>query len=374
MKITVRIEKNKLSKNNKAALFLDIFNLGKRYRIAVGYSVHVDCFDEIAQRVKKNISAHKEINALIETKINEVEKKILLARVTNQAPILKDNELRKNIDAEQKTFSQFVHQYIKNNSNKLSEKTKRGYLLIARNAEQFFKQILLKDITIQKIDEFENYLSGLGHAKNYTIKLVGRFKTVLNIAHAYGYIKNNPAKNHKTYLKKEEILKDFLEAEEIKLIENSFAILTKQEHNVACWFLLSCYTGLRFSDIFNFNFDAVVKKNELIVKTEKTGSIVSIGINEKITECLERVKNLSQICSSQKTNVHLKTIAQKSAVSKKISFHTARHTFACMCAEVGVPIEVTQKWLGHSDTKTTLIYYKLKNKKMTEFAHLFNSI
>lgn len=374
MKITVRIEKNKLSKNNKAALFLDIFNLGKRYRIAVGYSVHVDCFDEIAQRVKKNISAHKEINALIETKINEVEKKILLARVTNQAPILKDNELRKNIDAEQKTFSQFVHQYIKNNSNKLSEKTKRGYLLIARNAEQFFKQILLKDITIQKIDEFENYLSGLGHAKNYTIKLVGRFKTVLNIAHAYGYIKNNPAKNHKTYLKKEEILKDFLEAEEIKKIENSLTFLTKQEHHVACWFLLSCYTGLRFSDIFNFNFNSSVKKNELIVKTEKTGSIVSIGINEKITECLERVKKFSQICSSQKTNVHLKTIAQKSAVSKKISFHTARHTFACMCAEVGVPIEVTQKWLGHSDTKTTLIYYKLKNKKMTEFAHLFNAL
>lgn len=62
-------------------------------------------------------------------------------------------------------------------------------------------------------------------------------------------------------------------------------------------------------------------------------------------------------------NVVLKTWAQDSGITKTVTFHTARHTFATMMLTLGADLYTTSKLLGHTQVKTTQIYAKIVDKK-----------
>ena len=54
----------------------------------------------------------------------------------------------------------------------------------------------------------------------------------------------------------------------------------------------------------------------------------------------------------------LKEIAAVCGINKVLTTHVARHTFACMAVEYGMPIDVLAKILGHSNTNMTRHYAK----------------
>lgn len=59
-------------------------------------------------------------------------------------------------------------------------------------------------------------------------------------------------------------------------------------------------------------------------------------------------------------------------ITKQISFHTARHTFATMMLTLGADIYTTSKLLGHSRISTTEIYAKIIDKKKDEAMNLID--
>lgn len=59
-------------------------------------------------------------------------------------------------------------------------------------------------------------------------------------------------------------------------------------------------------------------------------------------------------------------------ITKQISFHTARHTFATMMLSLGADIYTTSKLLGHSRISTTEIYAKIIDKKKDEAMNLID--
>jgi site-specific recombinase XerD len=73
------------------------------------------------------------------------------------------------------------------------------------------------------------------------------------------------------------------------------------------------------------------------------------------------------VISNQKLNSYLKEIADLCNISKNLTFHLARHTFATTVTLTnGVPIESVSKMLGHSDIRTTQIYAKVVEMKISE--------
>ncbi|HEY8958674.1 site-specific integrase, partial [Chitinophaga sp.] len=76
---------------------------------------------------------------------------------------------------------------------------------------------------------------------------------------------------------------------------------------------------------------------------------------------------LLPVLSNQKVNAYLKEIADICGVEKNLTFHLARHTFATtVTLSNGVPIETVSKMLGHTNLKTTQIYAKVVDTKISK--------
>lgn len=72
------------------------------------------------------------------------------------------------------------------------------------------------------------------------------------------------------------------------------------------------------------------------------------------------------VISNQKMNDYLKEIATVCGIDKNVTFHLARHTFATTITLAnGVPIESVSKMLGHTDIRTTQIYAKVIDAKLS---------
>jgi len=73
------------------------------------------------------------------------------------------------------------------------------------------------------------------------------------------------------------------------------------------------------------------------------------------------------VLSNQKLNAYLKEIADVCGISKNLSYHIARHTFATtVTLSNGVPIETVSKMHGHRNLKTTQHYAKILDKKISQ--------
>jgi len=70
--------------------------------------------------------------------------------------------------------------------------------------------------------------------------------------------------------------------------------------------------------------------------------------------------------SNQRYNAYLKEVAALCGIKKNLTTHTARHTFATTVLLVNdVPMETAMELLGHTDIRTTQIYGKIVQKKIS---------
>jgi site-specific recombinase XerD len=109
------------------------------------------------------------------------------------------------------------------------------------------------------------------------------------------------------------------------------------------------------------------------VKTETATRLPLLPQALKIIEaykdhpkCVNEGK-LLPVMSNQKMNEYLKEIGDRAEINKKMTFHTARHTFATTVTLTnGVPIETVSKMLGHKTLRTTQQYAKILDQKVSE--------
>ena len=70
----------------------------------------------------------------------------------------------------------------------------------------------------------------------------------------------------------------------------------------------------------------------------------------------------------------LRMWAVRAGITKDITFHSGRHTFAVLMLDLGAEIYTLQKLLGHKEIQTTQIYAKILDKKKQEAVSMIPNI
>lgn len=239
----------------------------------------------------------------------------------------------------------------------LRSRTKEGYVDRCLTAIKEFKEFAgdqtFTSITNELLKNYEDYLFKKELSRNTINRKFKRIKQV--------FIANNQSWNYKpvTYRQPK---REFLTIEEVEEIER-----VNFDHPVKWYFLLSCYTGLRYSDLSQIK-DKIVTNNgvkKIILSTTKTGSQVSIKLTPKLLNIIDKID--SPIVSNVHSNRVLKDIVSFTEIKKKVTFHMARHSFAVNSATLGFPIEIVSRLLGHSSIRTTSIYYKITDSNLDKW-------
>lgn len=142
-------------------------------------------------------------------------------------------------------------------------------------------------------------------------------------------------------------------------------------------FLFSVFTGLAYRDICNLTAKNIVRASDGVLWIEttrqKTGTPCEIPLMEIPLQILDKYKGLAPdekllpMLSCGKLNKNLKVIAKLCNIDRRLIFHAGRHTYASeICLSQGVPIETVSRMLGHRDLRSTQIYAKISNNKISE--------
>lgn len=231
----------------------------------------------------------------------------------------------------------------------------------------------LIDLSQRFLNDFVEYLMTVNKCgNNGAMKHVQRLKKIINFAISNEWIQKSPFTNFRIKFHKTE--RDFLSKEELKQLEQ-LNLSLKRLRKVLDIFLFSCYTGLAYIDVIQLSNNEIVigidGSKWIISKREKTKVRISIPLLPKALEILEKYdsgqnERAFPSISNQKMNDYLKEIAEIAGIKKRITFHSARHTFATtVTLSNNVPIETVSKLLGHTNLRTTQIYSRVLDQKIS---------
>ena len=257
---------------------------------------------------------------------------------------------------------------------KTTEKHLIDYLQWRNNG----KDILLMDLRLEFAKNFEFYLqTEKSLSINSSGKMIKNLKKVIGDCVDKDWLDKNPFLRFKVRHIDPKV--PHLTSDEIKLIEEK-EISIERLSIIRDIFLFSCYTGFAYIDVVNLTIDHIKigpDGNKWLIKSrQKTGEServpllpIALHIIKKYENHpkLNHRNNLLPVPSNQKVNAYLKELADICAIQTQITFHIARHTFAStVTLGNGVPIDTVSKMLGHRSIKTTQMYAKVSDKKISD--------
>lgn len=237
------------------------------------------------------------------------------------------------------------------------------------------------DIDIRRIDHafitgYEFFLrSDMACSAVSAAKYMKHLRKIVNLCIAHRWIMENPFAFYKTKVKPRE--KEFLTPDELDRIAQKEFSITRLSH-VRDIFVFCCYTGLSYADVRKLQNTDIAKGIDgrlwVLTSREKTETSSNIPLLPQALEIVGRYADyppcvakglVLPVLSNQKMNSYLKEIADLCGITKKLTFHMARHTFATTVTLANnVPIETVSKMLGHTNIKTTQHYAKLLDTRI----------
>lgn len=140
------------------------------------------------------------------------------------------------------------------------------------------------------------------------------------------------------------------------------------------YFLFSCMTGLRFSDVMRLKRSELMDEHIHFI-AQKTNKDQMITLNKKAKEIIKSCKDLFLTkFTNEHVNRELKEIMRILGVRKKVSFHVARHTFATSFLRMGGSVEKLQILLGHSSIMQTMIYSHIVAAEANKSIYLLDDL
>lgn len=275
---------------------------------------------------------------------------------------------------------QHNEEFEKQVGNKYSQGSYKNYKSTLKYLIEFVPMQYKKiDIPLEDADyKFcEGYYTFLTKKKTCTNnganKQIQRVKKIINYAIKHGYTSTNRMAAYQLHFKP--INKIALTMHEINKLA-SLIIQRETLRQVRDVFIFQCYTGLSYSDLKGLKSEHIHKddKGDLWIKMERQKTEVSFSVPllkpaadllEKYTRYNNGSEFIFPVLSNQKMNDNLKIIQEIAGITKNLTTHLARHSFATtITLNNDVPIETVSRMLGHTNLRTTQLYAKVLDAKI----------
>lgn len=361
--------KGHISKDGTAPVSVCAYLDGQRKYVTTDIKIKPEQWDKTRHQLKPSAPNFIQKNSYLRGIIEKLEK-YEFEKIENGETVYLDELLECLENQRDKTdFLLFFREEVKKNK-KITLNTQKVYNTTYKHLSEFRKNIRFDDLTFQFVNDFENFLIDKGININSAGKYLKALKAVINLAINYGIFDVNkyPFRGYK--IKTQPANRMYLIPEEIERIENMIPTSPNMEQ-VRDMYLFAIYTGLRFSDIVSItpkNIQETEGKKYLVLNMEKTKEYLRLPLYQlfagKPIKILEKYYNPEKryyfdTFTNQFVNRELKEIAKIAGITKRVTFHTARHTSATYLIYKGVPLPVVQRFLGHTKISTTEIYAKV---------------
>lgn len=363
----VEIREKKLNKG-KLSLYLDIYHEGKReYKFLKLYPLE-------NPKTKEERSSNAEI-----------------MRKANALRIKTENHLINQRDIQQGIKKSDI--YFLDYFNELTVQRKRSpgnygnwdsaYKILLKYYGD--KKVKVADLTDDDLSKIKSYILNTYRTKserplsqNAALSYFNKVKACLNQAFDDRLISDKIGTRAKA-IKAAETRREYLTEEELNKVINTdceYQLLKKA-------FLFSVYTGLRWSDINKLLWKDIQHTADvgysIHFKQQKTSGIEYHPISKKAIELIGEPKGGEErvfkgLKYSAWHNLKLAQWIMKAGITKKITFHSGRHTYSTLMLTKNVDITVLSKLLGHKDIKTTQVYAKVIDQRKIDAAKVFDEM
>ena len=397
----------------------------QRIEFTTGYRIDVAKWDADKQRVKNGCTnklkqSASEINAALlgyYTELQEVFKRFEVAEIMPSPADVKnafnarhrsdDVQLERTSDKPDpstdfyKAFDEFV--CVCGRQNDWTHATYEKFAAVKNHLRAFRAELNFSFFNEAGLTEYVRYLREVREMRNSTIgKQLSFLKWFLRWSFSQGMHRNNAYDTFRPKLKDTQKKIIFLTWEELtKLREFEIPPAKQSLDRVRDVFLFQCFTGLRYSDVYNLR-SSDIKEDHIEVTTIKTSDSLVIELNKHSKAILEKYQDVVfehdkalPVITNQKMNEYLKELAELAGINEPIrqtyykgneridevtpkyallGTHAGRRTFICNALALGIPPQVVMKWTGHSDYKAMKPYLDIADDIKANAMSKFNQL
>ena len=395
----------------------------KRIEFTTGYRIDASKWDTDKQRVKNGCSnklkqSASEINAsLLEyyTEIQSIFKRFEVEDVMPTPEQIKKafNALHKPVSEEPKPkkealpcdFFQVFDDFVEDcgRQSNWMDSTFEKFAAVKNHLTNFREGLTFEFFDERGLNDYISYLRDVKEMRNTTIgKQLSFLKWFLRWAFKKGVHQNNAYDSYKPKLKSTQKKIIFLTWDELNRLREFKIPSNKQAlERVRDVFLFQCFTGLRYSDVFNLR-RSDIKGDHIEVTTVKTSDSLIIELNNHSKAILDKYKDVAfeddkvlPVITNQKMNDYLKELAELVGIDEPVrqtyyrgneridevtpkyallGTHAGRRTFICNALALGIPPQVVMKWTGHSDYKAMKPYIDIADDIKANAMSKFNQL
>ncbi len=352
-KFSIRAYKNA---EGKSPISLHLSGDYKRERISLNINVNPKEWDSKKERLIFLSKENKDVNLIldnIKSKLTAIKTSYRLADRVLTPEGLKKEFLN---GMPRVRFTAFYDMMLEEEKVLMEPGSYKRYKSVLRKLKIYDDNVTFQDIDHSWFDKFIKHHRRLGNESTTVAGNIAAIKKFLGLAVKAGIklsvnldeVKVGSTKGNRTSLTTAE-LKRCAGYYFSPYIPDSYRLILG-------YFLVSCMTGLRISDIQSLRRSNFID-NYISFVSKKTKKDQTIQMNMKAREILEHEPLLfEKKFADQHINDELKKIMLHLKIQKKVTFHVARHTFATSFLRAGGQIEKLQLLLGHSDINQTMIY------------------
>nr|DAK73060.1 MAG TPA: Integrase [Caudoviricetes sp.] len=366
--------------NGTQAIRLRIFTSANDIQyIDTGISVLKNQWDDKKQQVKKH-PIEEQLNASMNALLNDVKILYYKNEGVSAKRLLQIYKNSKKYDGS--SLLNFYQSIVDENKMKGAIRTAKTQQHYIDKLSKFASFLSFADISPLWAKDYEKWLISRGNKPNTIASNFKCLNAILNKAVKMGLIEKNPLKGYE--IKTVNSKKNILSIEDINLLENyEIAPHFKGMELARDVFLFSFYmAGMRFSDVCKLKWEDVTDTEVVYTmgKSEKrAGATRYIPITPKVKQILERYKanktfvfpildkcdlnNIEKVeytiyIANNKLNRSIKILAKHAGITKHVSMHIAKHSFASYAVKNNVNLFHISKLLGHTKLSTTEHYLR----------------